>query len=68
MRNMAITVFVEDTDHGFIKRPVITGNTDSEFTEIVEGLEEDEIIVATGTYNIKLAQIKGTPHAHVHNH
>lgn len=61
-------VFVEDTDHGFIKRPVITGNTDGEFTEIVEGLEEDEIIVTTGTYNIKLAQIKGTPHAHVHNH
>lgn len=61
-------VFVEDPDHGFIKRYIITGNTNGEFTEVVKGLEEDEIIVATGTYNIKLAQIKSTPHAHVHNH
>lgn len=61
-------VFVEDEDGDFIKRYISAGNSDGEFTEVIEGLSENETIVATGAYNIKLSQMTGTAPAHSHNH
>jgi multidrug efflux pump subunit AcrA (membrane-fusion protein) len=61
-------VFVEDEDGDFLKRYITAGNNDGESTEVVEGLAENETIVATGTYNIKLAQLGSSAPAHTHNH
>jgi RND family efflux transporter MFP subunit len=61
-------VYVEDEDGDFIKRYIITGNNNGEFTEVIEGLNENENIVAAGTYNIKLSQMTNTAPAHSHNH
>lgn len=61
-------VFVEDEDGDYLKRYIKTGNDDGEFTEVTEGLSENEIIVATGAYNIKLSQMTGAVSPHSHNH
>jgi len=61
-------VFVEDEDGDFLKRYIKTGNNDGEFTEVTDGLSENETIVATGAYNIKLSQMTGSAPAHTHNH
>ncbi len=61
-------VFVEDEDGDYLKRYVKTGNNDGESTEVTEGLSENETIVATGAYNIKLSQMSGSAPAHSHNH
>ncbi len=61
-------VFVEDEDGDFLKRYITAGNNDGESTEVVEGLAENETIVATGTYNIKLSQMGNSAPAHTHNH
>lgn len=61
-------VFVEDTEGSFVKRYIKTGSGDGEFTEVVEGLHENETIVATGAYNIKLALTTSTMPAQSHNH
>ncbi|MFZ0280384.1 MAG: efflux RND transporter periplasmic adaptor subunit, partial [Bacteroidales bacterium] len=61
-------VFVEDEDGDFLKRYVVTGSNNGEFTEVTGGLAENESIVATGAYNIKLSQMSGSAPAHTHNH
>lgn len=61
-------VFVEDEDGDFLKRYIKTGETDGEYTEVREGLSENETIVATGAYNIKLSQMSSGAPAHTHNH
>jgi multidrug efflux pump subunit AcrA (membrane-fusion protein) len=61
-------VFVEDEDGDFLKRYITAGNNNGEFTEVTEGLAENESIVATGAYNIKLSQMSGSAPAHTHNH
>jgi cobalt-zinc-cadmium efflux system membrane fusion protein len=61
-------VFVEDEDGDFLKRYIKAGNNDGEYTEVTEGLSENEAIVATGAYNIKLSQMSGSAPAHSHNH
>jgi cobalt-zinc-cadmium efflux system membrane fusion protein len=61
-------VFVENGDGDFTKRYITVGNSDGELTEVIEGLEENETIVATGTYNIKLALMTNSMPAHSHNH
>ena len=61
-------VFVEDEDGDFLKRYITAGNNNGEFTEVTGGLAENESIVATGAYNIKLSQMSGSAPAHTHNH
>jgi len=58
-------VFVAD-DGDFIKRYIKAGYSDGENTMIRSGLSENEKIVATGAYRIKLSQM-GTS-APPHNH
>ena len=61
-------VFIEAAEGSFVKRYISTGFGDGESTEVVDGLLENETIVATGAYNIKLATINATMPAHSHNH
>jgi len=63
-----IYVFVEDEEGDFIKRYIMTGFNNGEFTEVVDGLAENETIVATGANNIKLALMSTTVSAPTHNH
>jgi len=60
-------VFVADDDGDFIKRYIKAGYSDGEKTMIVSGLSENEKIVATGAYRIKLTQMATTAPAHDHN-
>jgi len=60
-------VFVADDDGDFIKRYIETGNSDGEMTMLTAGLSENERIVATGTYRVKLSQmVTSAPDAHNH--
>lgn len=61
-----IYVFVADDDGEFIKRYVETGHSDGENTMIISGLSENEKVVATGTYRIKLTQMTTTAPSHNH--
>lgn len=61
-------VFVEDEDGDFLKRYITAGSNNGESTEVISGLTENDVIVATGTYNIKLSLMSSTPSGHTHNH
>lgn len=60
-------VYVEDADHHFVKRYISRGMTNGTDTEVTEGLAENEIVVATGAYGIKMSQMSTTaPDTHKH--
>lgn len=59
-------VFQLHEDGDFVKRYVTTGFNNGEYTQILTGLEGNETIVATGTYQVKLSQMSTTAPAHNH--
>ena len=60
-------VFVAHDDGDFIKRYIETGNSDGEKTMVSAGLSENETVVATGTYRVKLSQtVTAAPDPHNH--
>jgi RND family efflux transporter MFP subunit len=60
-------VFVEDEDHHFIKRFITRGMTNGIDTEVLSGLSENEVVVATGAFAIKMSQMTTSiPHSHSH--
>lgn len=60
-------VYVEEGDHQFVKRYVVKGLTDGERTEILSGLTENETVVATGAYAIKMSLMStSAPDTHKH--
>ena len=62
-------VFVQLHPESFEKREVFPGNTDGLYTEILQGLTQDERIVTQGALLIKIAAASGDidPHSgHVH--
>jgi len=61
-------VFIEDEDGDFLKRYITAGSGNGESTEVIDGLAEYDVIVATGTYNIKLSLMSSSPSGHNHNH
>jgi RND family efflux transporter MFP subunit len=61
-----IYVFVAHEDGDFVKRYITTGYSDGENTMVINGLSENERIVAEGAYLIKLSQT--TTAAPAHNH
>jgi cobalt-zinc-cadmium efflux system membrane fusion protein len=61
-------VFVADDDGDFIKRYINAGYSDGEQTIIISGLAENEKIVTSGAYRIKLSQMARSAPAHSHNH
>jgi cobalt-zinc-cadmium efflux system membrane fusion protein len=61
-----IYVYVEDFDGDFLKRYIDTGYSNGEYTQVLNGLGENEKVVATGTYQIKLSQMSTSAPAHNH--
>lgn len=59
-------VYVEDFDGDFHKRYITPGPGNGESTQILNGLEENETIVVTGTYQIKLSGMSTSAPAHNH--
>ncbi|MBE0676706.1 MAG: efflux RND transporter periplasmic adaptor subunit [Bacteroidales bacterium] len=60
-------VFVEEEEHHFVKRYISKGMTNGIETEVTEGLAENETVVATGAYAIKMSQMSTTaPDTHKH--
>ena len=59
-------VYAADEHDHFIKRYVITGNSDGEKTIIISGLSENERIVTSGAYLVKLSQMSASAPAHNH--
>lgn len=56
-------------DHGhFTKRYISAGYSDGENTMVLSGLSENERIVSSGAYLIKLSQMSLPAPAHSHNH
>ncbi|NMC41628.1 MAG: efflux RND transporter periplasmic adaptor subunit [Bacteroidales bacterium] len=61
-------VFIRDEDGDYLKRYITTGPGDGERTLVTGGLEEGEVFVSDGAYQVKLRQMQGSVPAHVHNH
>jgi RND family efflux transporter MFP subunit len=61
-------VFVRHEDGDFLKRYIKTGFDDGENTQILEGLAENEVIVSSGAYQVKLSLMSNSAPAHSHNH
>ncbi len=61
-------VFVADEHDHYIKRYVTTGYSDGENTMILSGLSENENVVTSGAYKVKLSQMLLTAPAHSHDH
>jgi multidrug efflux pump subunit AcrA (membrane-fusion protein) len=59
-------VYVEDFDGDFLKRYIIPGYNNGEFTQVLSGLAENETIVVSGTYQIRLSQMSTSSPAHNH--
>jgi len=59
-------VYVEDFDGDFLKRYIKSGYSNGEYTQVLDGLAENEKIVATGTYQVKLSQMSNSAPAHNH--
>jgi len=61
-------VFVAGEHGHFAKRYINTGYSDGENTMVLSGLSENERIVSSGAYLIKLSQMSVSSPAHSHNH
>lgn len=61
-------VFIADEDGDYIKRYIETGYDNGESTMVISGLQENESIVVSDTYLIKLSQMSATVPSHNHNH
>jgi len=71
-------VFVKDFEinNAFVKVPVITGESNDNFTEIIQGLFEGDDVITTGSYalnysspdsGISLKEALDAAHGHAHN-
>ena len=61
-------VYLQENEHTYHKREVMLGDTDGEFTEIKNGLNDGERVVVRGAINVKLAGASNAIPAHTHNH
>jgi RND family efflux transporter MFP subunit len=62
------SVIVQVTGESFEKREIILGNRNSEFTQVLEGLDVGEMVVVDGAYQVKMASMAGEAPAHGHEH
>jgi len=62
------TVMVQKTGESFESREIKTAIKNSEWTEVVHGLKENERIVSIGAYQVKMASMKGEAPEHGHIH
>lgn len=61
-------VFVKHDETGFFKREVKLGQSDGQRVLVKSGLNEGEVVVATGAVQVKLASVTAVPAGHSHNH
>jgi len=61
-------LIVQVTGESFEKREVKIGDRNSEWIEITSGIEEREIVVVQGAYQVKMAGMAGEAPAHGHEH
>jgi hypothetical protein len=59
-------LYVEDPDGDFIKTYIVPGYTNGEYTQVLTGLTENDVIVTTGVYQIKLSQMSAGAPSHNH--
>ena len=62
------SVIVQLSGESFERRPVKIGKRNGENVEILEGLQVGEVVVTTGTYQVKMASMSGSTPAHGHEH
>ena len=61
-------VFVQNDETGFLKREVKLGQSDGQRVLIKSGLNEGDVVVATGAIQVKLASVTAVPAGHTHRH
>lgn len=61
-------VFVQNDETGFLKREVKLGQSDGQRVLVKSGLNEGDVVVATGAIQVKLASVTAVPAGHSHNH
>ena len=62
------TVFVQTEGESFMKREITTGAHDGQKVEVLSGLEEGEMVVTKGAYQVKMASMSSSVPAHGHAH
>lgn len=62
------SVMVQLSGESFERRSVKIGKRNGENVEILQGLEVGEVVVTTGTYQVKMASMSGSTPAHGHEH
>ena len=60
--------FVQTSGEGFEKRNLELGISDGIHIQVISGIKENERVVSTGAYQIKLATISGKMPEHGHEH
>lgn len=61
-------VFVQEDETCFTKREVRLGQSDGQRVLVKSGLNEGEVVVATGAVQVKLASVTAVPAGHTHSH
>lgn len=62
------SVYVQTEGESFEKREVTIGISDGRMVEILSGLNESEMVVTEGAYQVKMASMSSTVPAHGHAH
>ncbi len=60
--------FVQTSGEGFVKRELELGINDGIDIQVISGIKENERVVSTGAYQVKLATMSGEMPAHGHEH
>lgn len=60
-------VFLDHEGH-FDKRFIQPGNSDGQFTRVLSGLNESDMLVTQGTYQVKMSMMSSIPNTHDHSH
>ena len=60
-------VFIDHEGH-FDKRFIEAGGSDGQYTQILSGLSENELVVTQGTYQVKMSMMTSVPNSHQHSH
>jgi hypothetical protein len=62
------SVIVQISGESFDKREITLGKRNSEYTEVLSGLQVGDMIVVDGAYQVKMAGMSGEAPAHGHEH
>ncbi|PRX39455.1 efflux RND transporter periplasmic adaptor subunit [Salegentibacter salegens] len=62
------SVIVQTGGESFERRPVKIGKRNGKKAQVLSGLEDGEVVVTTGFYQVKMASMSGTTPAHGHDH